>query len=126
MEQVATITEQVVLANTVSIEGLVVDNTNTIVDNTTELNSILSNQGSSDTILVDNTNTIVAESSDSITIVTGLIGPKGSDGIDRLNLLNDVDISNLQNGSLLIYSNTQNKWFAGNELNNQTLEAGQY
>jgi hypothetical protein len=45
----------------------------------------------------------------------------------RLNNLGDVDISNLQNGSLLIYSATSSKWVAKKEVDEgQEVDGGSY
>ena len=79
---------------------------------------------SNDTIVSDNKpRTIIAETQHSRTIVTGIMGPRGTSNIQELD---DVDISNLQNGSLLVYSTAATKWKATTTLDNQTLEAGQF
>ena len=75
----------------------------------------------------DNENTVVVDNTSAITIVTGLMGPKGRDGSAApLSNLPDVDISNIKDGSILIYSVSAGMWQAGNTLSNQILEAGQY
>lgn len=80
-------------------------------------------------ITVSNTETVVVgDISSPITIVTGLLGPKGKDGqsYTSISTMTDVDLANVKDGSLLIYSTNVNKWQAGNTLNNQILEAGQF
>jgi hypothetical protein len=83
-------------------------------------------------IVTDKNNTVVLDKSQaqivrevvqSNVIVAGMIGPSGPIAI---NAMLDVDISNLQNGSLLIFSNVTNKWTAGNLLEQQIVESGQY
>lgn len=91
-----------------------------------------------DSIIVDNSNNILSTTSNTdivvigsptteTIVVTGLIGPKGKDGtLTALNTLSDVDITNIKDGSILIYSATNSKWIAETTLNNQILEAGQF
>lgn len=99
MEQVNLTTEQVVLAERDAVEQ----------------------------ITISETETLVVSNDTAITIVTGMIGPKGADGTAAaLAQLPDVDVSNLQNGSLLVYSSAASKWQATTTLNNQILEAGQF
>ena len=78
-------------------------------------------------VTISQTETVVVNQDNAITVVTGLLGPKGNDGI-VLNLASvpDVDVSNLQDGSLLVYSSAVSKWQASTTLNNQILEAGQF
>jgi len=40
--------------------------------------------------------------------------------------MDDVDLTNLNDGSLLIYSTQTSKWTAGVLLNKQIIESGQY
>jgi hypothetical protein len=75
-------------------------------------------------VTVSQTETIVVDTDNSVTIVTGLMGPPGS--VVSLAQVPDIDISNLQNGSLLVYSAAASKWQATTTLDNQTLEAGQF
>lgn len=43
-----------------------------------------------------------------------------------LNQLNDVDVTNLKNGSLLIYSNVSSKWEASTLLEEQEINGGSF
>lgn len=84
-----------------------------------------------DTIIVEdeNSNTVIVESpSQSYVIVTeGEQGPSGPPGPSTaINTAPDVDVTNLQDGSLLIYSTQSQKWVANTQLNNQSLESGHY
>ena len=40
--------------------------------------------------------------------------------------IGNVDTSNLQNGSVLVYSTSTNKWISTTLLNMQNMEAGEY
>jgi hypothetical protein len=75
-------------------------------------------------VTISQTETIVVDSDTSVTVVTGLMGPPGT--VINLAQVPDIDISNLQNGSLLVYSAATSKWQATTTLDNQTLEAGQF
>jgi hypothetical protein len=75
-------------------------------------------------VTISQTETIVVDNDNSVTIVTGLMGPPGT--VISLAQVPDVDMSDLQNGSLLVYSAAANKWQATTTLDNQTLEAGQF
>jgi hypothetical protein len=44
----------------------------------------------------------------------------------EINKLDDIDVSNLQDGSVLIYSTNSSKWEASTLLEKQTVEGGQY
>jgi hypothetical protein len=54
------------------------------------------------------------------------VGVQGPSGVTQINAAADVDISNLTNGSLLVYSAQVEKWTATQLLENQTMECGQY
>lgn len=99
MEQVNLTTEQVVLAERDAVEQ----------------------------ITISETETLVVSNDTAVTIVTGMIGPKGADGTaGALSQLPDVDTTGVQDGSLLVYSTAASKWQATTILNNQILEAGQF
>jgi hypothetical protein len=75
-------------------------------------------------VTISQTETIVVDSDTSVTVVTGLMGPPGT--VINLSQVPDIDVTNLQNGSLLVYSTAASKWQATTTLDNQTLEAGQF
>lgn len=78
-------------------------------------------------LTISEIDTVVVSADTAVTIVTGLMGPKGADGsAPTLASIPDVDTVNKQNGSILVYSTITNTWVATNTLNNQTIEAGQY
>lgn len=88
-----------------------------------------------DVILVDGSeNTILVEGDgQTTTIITsaeqGPQGPAGADGLNgatTITALTDVDLTNKTEGSMLVYSANTNTWVATTQLNNQSLESGQY
>jgi len=54
------------------------------------------------------------------------VGIQGPAGPAQINAANDVDVSNLTDGSLLVYSTQVEKWTATQLLEKQTMECGQY
>ena len=79
------------------------------------------------TILVVNDQEAVLVSNDTAqTIVTGLMGPPGRDGIQNLSQAGDIDSTELIDGATLVYNASTSKWKATNKLDNQILEAGQF
>lgn len=53
-------------------------------------------------------------------------GPQGPAGIQNISQANDIDISNLENGSVLVYSQNDEKWVATRLLEQQAIESGHY
>lgn len=53
-------------------------------------------------------------------------GPQGPAGIQDISQANDIDISNLENGSVLVYSQNDEKWVATRLLEQQAIESGHY
>jgi len=82
-----------------------------------------------DILIVDDSpeNTILVDNPDIITIVTtSEQGPPGPPGITTISQATDVDTSNLENGSVLVYSENMEKWVATRLLENQSVESGHY
>lgn len=60
-------------------------------------------------------------------IVVGTPVRRVSGSTTTVNTLEDVDISNLENGSLLIYNTTSSKWVATKEVSDsQQLNGGSF
>ena len=83
-----------------------------------------------DTIIIDDSvDTVLVENiGETVTIVTSAEqGPQGPSGsIGPISSAPDVDVTNIQDGSLLIYSAQDQKWVANTQLTNQSLESGHY
>jgi hypothetical protein len=75
------------------------------------------------TVVVDNNQTVVVESDQSRTIVTGIMGPRGAASFSELQ---DINLSQLGPGSLLIYDAGTNQWTATTLLDQQIVESGQF
>jgi hypothetical protein len=54
------------------------------------------------------------------------VGVQGPSGVTQINEADDVDISNLTNGSLLVYQQVTNKWTSTTTLDAQDMEGGFY
>jgi hypothetical protein len=65
---------------------------------------------------------VVAQNEAGTVVVTGLLGPVAYAG--SVSNLADVNLDNLQEGSLLIFSQTLGQWLASNLLEQQTMNGG--
>lgn len=90
---------------------IVLDQVNTLV---------IESGGPLEAIITENNNTVVVQNDSTYAIVAGTLGPNSVATMD------DVDLTNLNDGSLLIYSTQTSKWTAGVLLNKQIIESGQY
>ena len=54
------------------------------------------------------------------------VGVQGPSGPNSVALANDVDTSDLQNGSILVYKTQTSKWTSTTILDSQNVEAGEY
>lgn len=59
------------------------------------------------------------KSQDSLKVKSNISGKSASE-------LDDIDLSNLQDGSVLVYSTNSGKWESTILLKKQTVECGQY
>jgi hypothetical protein len=53
-------------------------------------------------------------------------GPRGIPGPNQINTANDVDVTELINGAVLVYKTEISKWKSTTLLNQQTMEGGHY
>ena len=74
-------------------------------------------------VVVDENQTVVVQTDTPKTIVTGIMGPRGAASFAELQ---DIDLSQLGAGSLLIYNTQTQKWTATTLLDQQTVESGQF
>lgn len=74
-------------------------------------------------IVTEKHNTVVVRTESPKVILTGIMGPPGKSTIQGLE---DVDISSLANGSILVYNPQTEKWTSTVLLNQQVVDSGQY
>jgi hypothetical protein len=91
----------------------------------------------SDLVVTQDTQTVIVQGPTDSIIVTGLLGPVGPQGLQgprgepapdtfQLSDLKDIDLSQLGNGSTLVYRAVTNTWAATNLLDQQVVECGQF
>lgn len=68
--------------------------------------------------------TVVTPQQRITTVVTGQLGPPGTSR--NIEDLLDVDATNLQDGSLLVYNTTTSKWSSTTLLNQQQVDCGEF
>lgn len=56
-------------------------------------------------------------------VVTGMIGPPG---VANITDASDLDKTNLQDGSVLVYQASNTKWIATKDLVKQNIDGGSY
>lgn len=74
-------------------------------------------------VVTDLGRTVVANIKTTQVVTSGLMPPAA---VASISGSSDVDLSNLQNGGLLVYDSTTQKWVATNLLEQQIFEAGQF
>lgn len=90
--------------------------TNAVV--TENINTVVVEDSKPQNVIVDNSNPQV--------IVTGLLGPQGPRGTSAIMQLDDVDLTQLSNGAILVYNDQTQKFAATTLLDQQIFESGQY
>lgn len=79
---------------------------------------------STQAIITEKNNTVVIENKQPTIVVAGMIGPQTvTTGISQLS---DVDTTQLNTGSILVFNTSTSKWTSTTLLDLQTIEAGQY
>jgi hypothetical protein len=78
-----------------------------------------------ESVVINQQQTVLINSDTSQVVLTGIMGPRGG-GADNIAELTDVDLTQLENGSILVYNASAAVWKATNRLDNQILEAGQF
>lgn len=86
-------------------------------------NTVLVSVDKTQTVVQRDTQTIVTDAAQPKTIVTGIMGPAGARTFAEMA---DVDLSNLPDGSVLVYNQTNQKWASTTLLNKQTVDCGQF
>lgn len=59
-------------------------------------------------------------------VTVGIQGPSGATGSVALTNATDVELADVVDGSVLVYSTTNGKWTATRKLEKQDLEGGQF
>lgn len=85
-------------------------------------------------VAVNTIQTVVNTDTDTVRLITTVHepvisaaqGPQGIPGASTVAELTDIDKTNLQDGSLLVYSTQTAKWKTTIVLDKQALECGQY
>ena len=75
-------------------------------------------------VIVEKTQETIVIDNDIVTVITS--AEQGPPGVTRISQADDVDVSNLENGSVLVYSESSEKWVATRLLENQSVESGHY
>lgn len=73
-------------------------------------------------VVTENNNTVIVDNQSTYTIVAGTIGPSSN----SIGTMMDVDLTNLVDGSTLIYDNNTYKWTSTTLLDKQIIESGHY
>ena len=68
-------------------------------------------------------NRVVTDDKPARIITSGMMPPPA---VNSITAAGDIDISNLQDGGVLVYNTQTNKWTATNLLDKQIFEAGQF
>jgi Flp pilus assembly CpaE family ATPase len=76
--------------------------------------------------LVTETQVVVSQPETREVIVTGLLGPKGDRGASTIAELEDVNLSSLTSGSVLVYDTNSQKWISKTLLNQQQVDCGEF
>lgn len=77
-------------------------------------------------VLVTETQVVVSQPETREVIVTGLLGPKGDRGASTIADLEDVNLSSLTSGSVLVYDTSTQKWISKTLLNQQQVDCGEF
>ena len=76
-----------------------------------------------DVIVTDSNKTIVVDTKTPTVVVTGMMPPPTASSITNSV---DIDLALLQDGGVLVYNSTTQKWTATNLLDRQIVESGQF
>lgn len=76
-------------------------------------------------VVTDQHNTVVVgKPTQTTTVITGIMGPPGR--VAALSEVPDVDVTNLQLGSILVYNPSVSKWVSTTLLNQQQVDCGEF
>jgi hypothetical protein len=84
---------------------------------------VVTQSGDTSVIQEQIVNRVVTDDKPARIITSGMMPPPA---VNSIMSSSDVNISQLQDGGILVYNSTTNMWTATNLLNKQTIEAGQF
>lgn len=76
-----------------------------------------------ESVSLTQTERVVERQEGSTVVVTGVLAPASASTISGSG---DINVNQLADGAVLVYSISTNKWIATNLLDTQVIEAGQY
>lgn len=88
---------------------------------TTEV--VVTQSGDTSVIQEQTVNRVVTDDKPARIITSGMMPPPA---VNLLSAAGDIDVSQLQDGGVLVYNTSTNKWTATNLLDKQIFEAGQF
>jgi hypothetical protein len=88
---------------------------------TTEV--VVTQSGDTSLVQAQIINRVVTDDKPARIITSGMMPPPA---VNSITASGDVDITNLQDGGVLVYNTQTNKWTATNLLDKQIFEAGQF
>lgn len=83
---------------------------------------VIQNSNETGYVVTENNNTVIVDNQSTYTIVAGVIGASPN----TIGSMMDVDLTNLADGSALIYDSNVYKWKSTTLLDKQIIESGQY
>lgn len=84
---------------------------------------VITQSGQTSLVQDQKVNRVVTEDTPPRVITSGMMPPPA---VNALKTSADVDITNLQDGGILVYNMSTNMWTATNLLEKQIFEAGQF
>lgn len=88
------------------------------------MTEVVVTQGNNTSVIAPTTlNQVVVDDKKVTVITTGMMGPAVVSSITNSA---DIDISNLQGGSTLVYNSSTQQWTATKLLDQQIIESGQF
>jgi len=84
---------------------------------------VVTQSGNTNIVQGQQVNRVVTDDKPARVITSGMAPPPM---VNNLMTSGDVDTTNLQEGSILVYNTVTNKWTATNLLENVVIESGQF
>lgn len=84
---------------------------------------VVTQSGNTQVVQSQQVNRVVTDDKPARVITSGMVPPPM---VANISNSSDIDITNRQEGSLLVYNTVTNKWTATNTLDNVIIESGQF